>query len=132
MTRLVCLTLFVAGCWGSLDPAQFGVASACGDVPTTVFSARCASSSCHAAAWPAAGLDLQSPSPGTRLMNKPATGGAGLIIDAAHPNRSVLYLKLTPTPPFGNRMPLGGMLDGSTIDCVGSWIAQQVGVDGGT
>jgi hypothetical protein len=58
-----------------------------------------------------------------RLSGKQAMGGSGLLIDPANASASVLYTKLTPTPPFGARMPLvGAPLSDADMACVLSWI----------
>ena len=73
------------------------------------------------------GLDLESPGVQSRLVGMCAQGG-GLLIDPAEPSRSVLYEKLTPTPPFGARMPLGkAPLDPVTLACVLAWVSAQQG-----
>jgi hypothetical protein len=129
----IALALLVAGCPGTLeDPARFdgefggadggGGASGCPDIPM-LFATTCALASCHAASNPANGLDLASPNVYERLSGKAATGGPGLLVDPANPSDSVLYTKLTPTPPFGSRMPFGGTpLDDATVACVLRWI----------
>jgi hypothetical protein len=40
------------------------------------------------------------------------------------PTQSFLYLKVGPNPPFGERMPAGGMLPQESIDAIGTWITQ--------
>lgn len=76
---------------------------------------------------PAAGLDLASPGQGARMIDKPATGGPGLLIDPVFPEKSVLLLKVSATPPFGSRMPLAGTpLDAPTIQCLTDWAAAQI------
>jgi hypothetical protein len=58
-------------------------------------------------------------------------GGPGLLVDPSNPTMSVVYTKLTATPPFGARMPFGQTpLDDATIACVLQWITVQV-TDGG-
>jgi hypothetical protein len=58
-----------------------------------------------------------------RLSGKEAAGGPGVLIDPTTPAASVLYTKLTATPPFGARMPLvGAPLGDGDIACVLSWI----------
>ena len=127
---LLCLALVaLPACPGSLeDPGRFagqfggGGAGGCPDVPV-FFQTTCAGASCHNATSPANMLDLASPDVAARLSNKMATGGPGLLIDPAHPEASVLYTKLTASPPFGSRMPLtGGPLDDTTVECVLTWI----------
>jgi hypothetical protein len=125
------LLLTGAGCPGSLDdPARFlsgvgGDGSACPDIPTTVFVPICATAGCHTAADKIQGLDLQSPDAASRLVGACARGG-GLLVDPANPSDSVVYTKLTFTPPFGSRMPLGKPpLDDATTACVLAWISAQ-------
>jgi hypothetical protein len=97
----------------------------CPDVPQSVFLPNCTSAGCHNAQSKIQGLDLQSPDVASRLVGVPATEGPGLLIDPSAPQSSVLYLKLTPMPPFGARMPLAGMIDDATIACVLAWVTEQ-------
>jgi hypothetical protein len=132
-----------AGCPGTLDdPARFLVdvsdagiggdaATACPDVPNALFVPTCAAAPCHSEANKAQSLDLQSPDVANRLVGVPATEGDGLLIDPTHPSQSVVYTKLTSTPPFGARMPLGiTPLDDATLACVLSWVSRQTGSAG--
>jgi hypothetical protein len=49
-----------------------------------------------------------------------------LIDPDGNPEDSILYLKLTPNPPFGSQMPLvGEKLDPTTLACVGEWIMTE-------
>jgi hypothetical protein len=124
------------GCPGSLDdPARFlpdaggsgADGAACPDVPTTVFVPICATAGCHTAADKIQGLDLESPNPASRLVGACARGG-GLLANPTNPSQSVVYTKLTITPPFGSRMPLGKpSLDDATTACVLAWISAQTG-----
>jgi hypothetical protein len=133
------------GCPGSLDdPGRFldaGAADAsapvegdeaaaggsCPDVPG-LLAQSCTASSCHSASTKAQGLDLQSPDVAARLVGVPATEGAGLLVDPSAPSKSVLYAKLTASPPFGARMPLGAApLDTATLACVLAWVTQAAG-----
>jgi hypothetical protein len=70
-------------------------------------------------------LDLESPDPYGRLVGQMAHGGPGVIIDPrGDPQKSILYLKLEPFPPFGSQMPLAGAkLDDASLACVASWIS---------
>jgi hypothetical protein len=127
--------LGLAGCPGTLnDPAAFEVeaSSSCDDVPDVVFTPRCALSGCHTASMSAGSLDLASPDVYARLVGQPATGGPGVLIDpGGDPANSVLYLKLTPSPPFGSQMPLTGTkLDATTLACVANWITTRGSIDG--
>ena len=128
------LVAVCVGCPGSLeDPDRFaldGAGAACPDITQTLFPTDCATAQCHSAAVKQQGLDLQSPDVLARLVGVPATGGPGLLIDPSTPQASVIYTKLTATPPFGARMPFGETpLDDGTVACVLQWITAQV--DGG-
>jgi hypothetical protein len=69
-----------------------------------------------------AGLDLVTTELAQRLVGRPAAGG-GVLVNPKRPETSVLYTKLTPTPPFGSRMPtVGGPLDDATTACVLGWV----------
>src|SRR5258708_3565347 len=118
---LVAICLALLGCAGSLDhPERFaylgagpdagpsGTSSNGGCDPVTVISPpSCAPSACHSAQSQQANLDLESPGLPKRLVNKPAHGGPGYLIDAKTPAQSVLYEKVTDNPPFQFQMPLG-------------------------
>ncbi len=128
------LVAVCVGCPGSLeDPGRFAVdgsGAACPDIAQTLFPTDCATAQCHSTAVKQQGLDLQSPDVLARLVGVPATGGPGLLIDPSTPQASVIYAKLTATPPFGARMPFGETpLDDGTVACVLQWITMQV--DGG-
>jgi hypothetical protein len=136
LTRIAAVALVGActGCPGGLDdPGRFSVEGpigACPDIPQTVLVSTCATATCHSAATKIQGLDLESPGVTSRLVGVPATEGAGLLIDPSDPRSSVLYTKLTATPPFGVRMPFNEPpLDDATIACVLQWVTVQV--DGG-
>jgi hypothetical protein len=139
----VALVTATAGCPGTLaDPALFlaaldasatnGDASAtnedggaCPDIPD-FFAATCTGSTCHSSSNKAQGLDLQSPDVASRLVGIAATEGPGLLIDPSSPSDSILYLKLTASPPFGAQMPLAETpVDASTLACVLAWITQE-------
>jgi hypothetical protein len=132
---IVSLVAACVGCPGSLeDPARFTSegGGSCPDVPQQVFATVCSTSpGCHATADKTMGLDLQSPNVASRLIGVMAMGGPGLLIDPSDPAMSVMYTKLTASPPFGARMPFGETpLDDATIACVLQWITAQV-TDGG-
>ena len=133
--------LSLTACPGTIDdPAAFeteagaDAGASCADVPHAVFEPRCGLSGCHGASMPAANLDLVSPDVYSRLVGKNASGGPGVLIDPGRsPEKSVLYLKLTPMPPFGSQMPFASTkLDAAALACVSSWIASGGSIDGGT
>lgn len=105
--------------------------SSCPDVPLDIFQPTCTSGPCHNPQTQSQHLDLQSPDLAARLVGIPATEGPGLLIDPASPSDSVLYTKLSASPPFGVRMPMSKVpLDSADTACVLGWITQQV-TDGG-
>lgn len=111
----------LSGCPGTLDdPARF---TGCPDVPE-LFVSKCATSGCHTGATPAAKLDLKSAGVESRLAGQPATFCVGgLLANPADPSTSVLYKKLTDSPPCGSSMPLGsGALNDLEMECILGWI----------
>ncbi|HEX4447481.1 MAG TPA: hypothetical protein VH044_12120 [Polyangiaceae bacterium] len=129
-------TCVMTGCPGSLeDPGRFSsdaALGACPDVTQTVFLTVCATSQCHSSATKIQSLDLQSPDVASRLVGVAATEGSGLLVDPTSPQSSVLYTKLTSTPPFGVQMPFGQTpLDPATVACVLDWITAQGQGDSG-
>jgi hypothetical protein len=140
--RLALLSFLLGGvaCPGTLsDPAAFegaaadagatadaGSTAACPDIPT-LLAQSCGIAGCHDATTKAEALDLASPDVAARLVGVLAVEGNGLLIDPASPGASVVYTKLTATPPFGGRMPTGTPLDDATIQCVLSWVTSEAG-----
>jgi hypothetical protein len=46
------------------------------------------------------------------------------LVVAGHPEMSLLFLKLSPNPPCGSRMPLGGTaFTDAQLEMIRSWIA---------
>jgi hypothetical protein len=150
LASLACLALIAAtpACAGTLnDPDSFleavsvdasgegsvGAMSSdgeCTSIPA-FFGTTCTASACHSSSNMAQGLDLQSPNLAVRLVGVAATEGKGLLIDPSTPSESILYLKLTASPPFGARMPLGeAPLDDPMMACVLDWINQEVAGSG--
>ena len=112
------------------EPAEASTAGdggACPDVPT-LFAQTCAAGACHSATNMAVGLDLESPNLAFRLVGACATEGTGPLLDPSDPQASVIYTKLTKTPPFGNQMPLAQPAFGeATLACVLAWASAQSG-----
>jgi hypothetical protein len=127
---VVSLVAACVGCPASLeDPGRFAdVVGPCPDVPQDVFIKVCSTAGCHNPVDKMLGLDLQSPDVASRLVGVPAMGGPGLLVDPSSPSSSILYTKLTATPPFGARMPFSeSPLPDATIACVLQWITLQLG-----
>ncbi|MEQ9318918.1 MAG: hypothetical protein RIF41_07140 [Polyangiaceae bacterium] len=132
--------LAMGGCPGSLEnPERFtggggpGGAGACPDIETELFPQRCTDgTNCHTADFEAAGLDLESPGIGERIVNAPAVGADCMGMPMADPNDptgSIIYNVLTDDScsPFG-QMPFGGdPLSQAEIDCVEEWITTLEG-----
>ncbi len=130
------------GCAGSLDhperfsylgnppdggPVDSGSDGGCNPV-TDIFPPSCSTSACHSAQSQQGNLDLESAGLPQRLVNKPAHGGPGLLIDTANPGQSVLYLKVTANPPFQFQMPLGGTpLSPDEMACLQAWVVAAAG-----
>jgi hypothetical protein len=127
---IVSVVAACVGCPASLeDPGRFtdALGGPCPDVPQDVFIKVCSTAGCHSAVDKMLGLDLQSPDVASRLVGVNAVGGPGLLVDPSSPSTSILYTKLTATPPFGARMPFAeAPLPDATIACVLQWITLQV------
>jgi hypothetical protein len=99
-------------------------------VPSTILTPVCPTSLRHSARIHQNGLDLASPINLADLIDKPTVEeakGGFLLIDSAHPPESAIYTKVTPIPPFGDRMPDGNApLSTAQIPCVRDWIVAQV------
>jgi hypothetical protein len=109
---------------GGVGPTGDG---GCDPVPT-VFVPSCATSACHSAQTQQANLDLQSPGLPQRFVEKRATGGPGYLIDSQDPGKSVLYLKVTSSPPFNFQMPPGAPpLSSDEVACILTWVSAAVG-----
>jgi hypothetical protein len=132
----------LAGCPGSLeDPERFrgGGGGACSvDTETEILSATCSASICHDSDMPTAGLDLSGTAVASRLLDRPAlTGGdcegAGLIIDSASPENSLLLRKVEGTAGCGAIMPPPlGLQDDDLVACVRDYVLAAAGGGGGT
>jgi hypothetical protein len=98
------------------------------DVVTGLFAPRCATAPCHSSIGQNGGLDLQGADLATRLLGKPSSQMPSfLIIDPSSAENSLLYTKLGPAPPFGNRMPLGvSPLSETQQACVLAWIKSVI------
>ncbi len=131
------VTIAGAGCPGTLDdPDNFRAGNLCPDVPTELLVPRCGSANCHAAFTPAGGLDLVTPEVAARVVGVPAVGPActdsGLILAVpTDPGASLLFRKISGTPPCGSSMPLGGdRLTPKEVSCVKEWISTLHAGDG--
>jgi hypothetical protein len=100
-----------------------------------LFAKTCSSTSgCHMSMDPAQGLDLASPGVAARLVGVAPTGPGctGVLADPKNPTQSVLYRKLTDSPPCGVPMPFGGnRVSAADLACVKTWIASLSAGDSG-
>ena len=108
-------------------PTPADAASPCVDyVERTLFPQTCATVYCHAATEPAAGLDLASPELARRVVGVRGSMSCRSVplVDPAHPEASLMVVKLRAAPGCGSRMPLGGTaLTASQVECVRVWAA---------
>ena len=138
--------LLLTGCPGTLDdkerfmvdagsagrasndaaaPSGAGLGS-CGDVVTRIFVPSCGGTGCHGATGPQNDLDLVSPGVAARVVGVSGIGCASPLADPANPEASLIYQKLSPTPPCGSPMPLARpALSEEDAACVLAWIAAQ-------
>ncbi len=98
----------------------------CGNVETRIFVPSCGGTGCHGATGPQQDLDLVSPGIAARVVGVPGTGCISTLADPANPEASLIYQKLSPTPPCGSPMPLARpALSDEDVACVLAWIAAQ-------
>jgi len=101
-------------------------AGPCGDVVTRIFVPSCGGTGCHDAKGPQQDLDLVSPGVAARVVGVPGIGCTATLADPSDPEASLLYQKLSPTPPCGSPMPLARpALSDEDVACVLAWIAAQ-------
>ena len=150
VTLLIALAPLLSACPGSIDdpsrflayadaavaledrpsvdaPAPPDAVSPCIDyVERALFPQTCATVYCHTATDPSAGLDLASPNLARRVVGVRASISCRSVslIDPAHPEASLMVVKLRASPGCGSRMPLGGTaLTASQVECVRVWAA---------
>jgi hypothetical protein len=99
-------------------------AGPCGDVVARVFAPNCGGSGCHGANAPQQDLDLVSPGVASRVVGVPGKGCSVTLADPTDPAGSLIYQKLSPSPPCGAPMPLARpALSRADAACVLAWIA---------
>ena len=135
---------FLAGCPGTLADKELyeaaleggrgpngadgagGDTGPCGDVVARIFVPTCGGTSCHGSSAPQQDLDLVSPGLASRVVGVAAKGCAVMLADPADPEGSLIYQKLSPSPPCGSPMPLARPpLSRADAACVLAWIAAQ-------
>ena len=101
-------------------------AGPCGDVVARIFLPTCGGTSCHGTNAPQQDLDLVSPGLASRVVGVTAKGCSVMLANPADPESSLIYQKLSPTPPCGAPMPLARPpLSRAEVACVLAWIAAQ-------
>lgn len=94
-----------------------------GDVQP-IFTASCALGGCHAGATAQLGLDLGEGVAYAALVGVDSASQPGTLrVSPGDPAASLLLLKVGPTPPVGQRMPLGGALSAAEIATLEAWVA---------
>ncbi len=87
-----------------------------------IITSSCAIAACHGDGSNQGSLTFGS---ATYPEVRNANGGSGPIVIVGNAASSNLYLKVTPTPPFGSRMPVGGpFLSATQINLIRDWINQ--------
>ena len=122
--------LYEAALDGGRGPSADGSVGAdagpCGDVVARIFVPTCGGTSCHGSNAPQQDLDLVSPGLASRVVGVAGKGCAVLLADPTDPESSLIYQKLSPTPPCGSPMPLARPpLSRADTACVLAWIAGQ-------
>ena len=103
-----------------------GDAGPCGDVVARIFVPNCGGSGCHGRDAPQQDLDLVSPGVASRVVGITGKGCSVALADPADPEGSLIYQKLSPSPPCGSPMPLARPpLSRADAACVLAWIAAQ-------
>lgn len=98
----------------------------CGDVVERIFVPSCGGTGCHGATGSQQDLDLVSEGVAQRVVGVSGVGCTATLADPADPEASLLYQKLSPTPPCGSPMPLARpALSDEDVACVLAWIAAQ-------
>ena len=98
----------------------------CGDVVTRIFAPSCGGTGCHGATGAQQDLDLVSPGVAARVVGVSGVSCATTLADPANPEASLIYQKLSATPPCGSPMPLARPpLSEEDTACVLAWIAAQ-------
>jgi hypothetical protein len=98
----------------------------CGDVVERIFVPSCGGTGCHGATAAQQDLDLVSAGVAERVVGVPGIGCSATLADPANPEASLIYQKLSPTPPCGSPMPLARpALSDEDAACVLAWIAAQ-------
>ena len=99
---------------------------ACGDVVARIFEPSCGGTGCHGSIAPQQDLDLVSDGVASRVVGVPGKGCLVTLADPASPEASLIYEKLSATPPCGAPMPLARPpLSSADAACVLDWIAAQ-------
>lgn len=98
----------------------------CGDVVARIFVPSCGGTGCHGPSGAQQDLDLVSPGVAARVVGVSGIGCSAVLADPANPEGSLIYQKLSPTPPCGSPMPLARpALTDEDVACVRAWIAAQ-------
>ena len=115
-----------AGSDAGADPDAGPNLGPCGDVVERIFEPSCGGTGCHGATGAQQGLDLVSPGVAERVVGVPGIGCSATLADPASPEASLIYTKLSSTPPCGSPMPLARpALSDEDVACVLAWIAAQ-------
>lgn len=158
MTRVVpvlgaiLISLSLTGCPGSLDPSLAGGTGSGGsgggsqtcDIAPAVMRGTCAINGCHDAMGTSAKFDMVSPGLAERLVGVMPPGGGNVpsacgdstmpyLVPGSNPATGLFMDKIkNANPACGNRMPIGGMVNATDLDCFQRWANAAVMAAGST
>ncbi|HET8932972.1 MAG TPA: PQQ-binding-like beta-propeller repeat protein [Polyangiales bacterium] len=120
-----------AGSGGTAGAGSAAGAATFSAIYKDILAPRCAGPVCHSGGMTGGNLNVMGASASAvrmTLLDKPAGGtecmSSGLsLVKASQPEQSLLYRKLTDTPPCGSRMPPTGALPAADLDRIRKWIA---------
>jgi hypothetical protein len=129
------ISLLGLGCEGRIhdasrftDPAQVFPCADGIDANKDIILARCGVAGCHGSTGSAAGLDLASPDPFSRVYNVPSHNCPNhLLMETTALAAGYLFEKVSEeTPACGSRMPFGQPpLSAEEVSCVKRYFAEQ-------
>jgi hypothetical protein len=137
-TLVVCSTLVLAGCPGSLsNPGDFIDGGSAPKNAEAILADSCGIPGCHDSTPQAqAGLDLVSPGVENRVVGVNATGlgcESDILVVAGDPDGSYLLDKVFNAPWIcGLEMPTVGALSAQEVETLRQWIIDLGGADAGT
>ncbi|HEX2676074.1 MAG TPA: hypothetical protein VHM19_05525 [Polyangiales bacterium] len=131
LLQLMAACALLAGCNGdgsSNGDAGSGEPPTFSEIYTNILHKRCADAVCHGGG--AGNMDFSTRDSAYNALMMKADGpkcrasGKQRVVPGK-PEESLIYLKLQPSPPCGDRMPLSGKLEAGDIEAIEAWIADD-------